>query len=76
MNGLWPKQFQLQLLELSKVGDCDAGVDMNIRNLSEVMGLKRSAGRSYSHESPQAALKDLTVPVLIWRALARRRGST
>jgi len=76
MDGTWPKQIQFQLLELSKVGDCRVGVDLNTRGLGKFMGLKRSSGKSYSRGSPQVILRDLTVFVLIRRALSRNLGST
>jgi len=76
VNGPWPKHFQFQLLESSKVGDCRGGVGLNMRGLGKVAGLKRSAGKSYSRESSQVTLRDLTVLVLIWRAPSRELGST
>ena len=75
MNGSWLKHSQFQFLELPKVGDCRVGVDLSRRGLGKVAGLK-SAGKGYSRESPQVILRDLTVPVLIWRALARGLAST
>ena len=76
MNGPCPGYLQFQFLELSKLGYFCVIADLNMRGLGEVAGLKKSVGKSYSRENPQVILKDLTVPVLIWRALSRKLGST
>ena len=70
MSLAWPTRYQVQFSELSKVADCHRNAGLNVIGPCEGAGLTRNTGRGYSRLSSAVSLRNLTVLVLIWKALS------